>query len=115
MENRFLQRTWLSPVMAVAFSSVAITGTLMLFHVKVPAMKELHEWMGLVLATAGALHLLVNWRTFWAYFAKRRALVALGAALLLGAVLLASGATSGPERFRGGRPSPAGLTGERGR
>jgi len=72
-------------------------------------MKALHEWMGLVLTVAGALHVVLNWRAFWAYFAQRRALVTLVATLVLSAGLLAAGAAA-PERSKGARPPPSALT-----
>lgn len=100
MEKGIWQRSWISPVTAVAFVGVAVTGVLMLCEVRGP-IKPLHEWMGLVLAIAGCIHLIINWRPLMKYFDKRSARIAAGVALALSALLLAAGMHGGPPEGEG--------------
>ena len=91
MLSRVLERTWVTPLTAVSFAAVAITGILMWLHVRVPAIRELHELLGLVFAVAGVVHLTANWRAFIAYFRRPWATASCAAscaASVLAAVLL---------------------------
>ena len=92
-------RTWVSPIAAVAFLAVAITGILMLFHVKLPAIKNLHEWIGVLFAAAGILHLILNWKLLLSYFTKKVGLAAAACALL---ICLALAIFHGPPEHHGG-------------
>lgn len=79
-----LQRSWLSPLVAVTFFGVSVTGILMLFHLKLPGMVSIHEWGGLLFVLAGICHLLLNWQAFRSYFKSKDAMVG----LLIGTVAL---------------------------
>jgi len=100
MFSKAFQRTWVSPIVAVSFAVVGVSGILMLLHIRVMGMRDLHEWMGVMLVIAGAIHLLLNWKVFLGYFRKRSALVALAVAIVLSLGLVFAGAGEDP---RGGR------------
>jgi hypothetical protein len=98
-------RQWLSPLVAVLFTAIAVTGILMWLHVRVPGIKGLHEFGGLAFALVGLVHLASNWRALVAYFRKTQAWIALGAGAIACAVLLVGGAFGGEDHDeeRGGR------------
>lgn len=62
--NRIFQRSWVSPVVAVSYAAVSITGLMMFFHLRGPSINFLHEWGGIVFVAAGLIHLFINWRAF---------------------------------------------------
>ena len=100
-------RQWLSPLVAVLFASIAVTGVLMFLEVRVSGVKQLHEIGGLVFAAVGLLHVVSNWRALTAYFRKPKAWVTLGAGVLACLALLVAGIAGGEDREdgreRGGR------------
>lgn len=99
-------RSIISPVTAVSFAVVAVTGVLMLSHIRSRAINGVHEMGGLVMATAGIVHLALNWRAFLALFRHRRAIVACAVTTALAAALFVAGLMA-PERPRGPRsPGP---------
>jgi len=103
MKSRLLNRTWISPLTAVTFLVVGITGILMAFHVKNGGIHALHEWIGYAFSLVGVIHLIVNWRAFMLQFRERSALLAVFAGIILSlAVLHAGGDSSG----RPGRANP---------
>jgi len=51
-----------------AFLLMSVTGVLMFFHLDMGLNKTAHEWTGLVLVTAVALHIMVNFVAFKRYF-----------------------------------------------
>ena len=56
---------------------------LMLLHVRIAGMKGLHEWIGVLLVVAGAVHLALNWRPFLDHLRSRAAAIALAAVAAL--------------------------------
>jgi predicted neutral ceramidase superfamily lipid hydrolase len=98
-------RTWISPIAAIAFIAVAVTGIIMLFHVHQASIKNLHEWIGVVFAVAGLLHLMLNWKSLISYFNKRIAIVAAVATLL---ICIALFVFHGEEQHRGSGPGGEG-------
>lgn len=90
MSNHPIQKSWVSPITALSFAAVAITGLLMLLHIHFPGIKAIHDWMGVVLCVAGLVHLWLNGRVFLAHFRHRAALgaVAAGVVLLLAALFV---------------------------
>ncbi len=109
MSNSPIQKSWVSPITALSFAAVAVTGILMLLHVRIPGMKAVHDWMGVLLCVAGLIHLCLNGRVFLAYFRHRAALGAVAAGILL---LLAALAVPGKApNERGPRRAPAASEG----
>ena len=107
-------KTWVSPITAVSFLAVTITGFLMLFHVRLPGVRGIHEWMGITMGVGGLLHLILNWRAFVSHFRRRRAVLALLAAVsLVVAALLAPGGDDHRGRERHGRSLPPAEQGAR--
>lgn len=102
MSHVLSHKAWVSPVTAVSFAAVALTGLLLLFHVRAPGIKGVHEWMGVVMTAAAVFHLLLNGRTFLAHFRNGKAILAVVASigLLLGLLFL-----PGEQRDSRGRPS----------
>lgn len=90
MPSRLIERSWVSPITALSFVVIAVTGLLMLLHVRLPGIKGLHEWMGVAFTVAGLLHLVLNWRPFLACLRRRSAVVAVavGLALCMAALLV---------------------------
>ncbi len=99
MSNGFFKRPWVTALTALTFVAVAVSGVLMVFHVGVPFIKDLHELMGIAFALVGIMHLIMNRKNLTAYFRNRSAVIALLAGILFCAALLLFGSKeSGPER-----------------
>ena len=95
-------KTWLSPFVAVAFAVIAVTGVMLFFHLKNGPIMALHEWFGWLFVVAGTVHLLLNLRPLVAYLRRPAALISLGTALVLVAVLWIGGAQHEQEHHRRG-------------
>ena len=93
-------KSWLSPLMAVSFGVVALSGLLMLFHLRVPGMHTLHEWVGILLVITGVFHLTLNWKIFVTYFKNKN--VAVGAFVAIGLVALALLVAPSQTNYAGG-------------
>jgi hypothetical protein len=107
MTNAPTHKTWVSPITAVSFVAVTLTGILMLFHVRLPGIRGIHEWMGIVMALGGIFHLILNWKTFLCHFRRRRAVAALlGTVALIAAALLVPGEENHRRGGREGRGRP---------
>jgi hypothetical protein len=102
MKNPLLNKTCLSPFVAVAFVVIAATGVLLFFHVKNGPIMALHEWFGWVFVVAGVIHLLLNLSPLLAYLKRPAALVSVGVALALVALLWIGGAQHEGEHHRRG-------------
>lgn len=111
MSQKVFQKSWVSPLTGFSFAIVSVTGMLMLFEVRLPGMKGIHEWVGLLFVIAGAIHLAFNWRAFVAYLRQRKALVVLALVLLFSVGMLAMEGKDeghhGPGRFREGQEMTA--------
>ncbi len=94
-------RIWATPLVIGAFLISAVTGILMFFHVDIGLVHPAHEWLGWAMVAGVALHLTVNWRGFTRYFTQGagRAVIALFAALTIGALLPIGG--DGPKASGG--------------
>jgi hypothetical protein len=93
-------RVWLSPLTFLTFLVIGITGLLMLFHVRVPAVKVLHELVGIGFVIVGTVHLVLNWRVFFGYFRHNSARLSLGLGLLLCGALVVLGLNHREEGHR---------------
>lgn len=91
-------KSWFSPLVAVAFIAVAVTGLFLTIHLRLPGVHALHLWSGMVFVIVGAVHLFLNRRAFVDYLKKSPALwsAAVGVlVLVLIAVALPSGKQAG--------------------
>jgi len=89
--NTLLKRTWISPLVAISFFIVSITGLMMMTHTGSRGISSLHEWMGVLFIIAGAVHLILNWKPFLACFRNRQCTVAVLAVLVLSSLFLLGG------------------------
>ena len=89
--NSLLKRTWISPLVAISFLIVSITGLLLMMHAGSRSVSSLHEWMGVLFIIAGAIHLVLNWKPFLACFRNRQGAVAILAVLVLSSLFLIGG------------------------
>lgn len=96
-------RQWLSPLVAVLFAAIAVTGVLMWLEARLPGVKQLHEVGGLVFVAVGIVHVVSNWNALTAYFRKPRAWVTLGAGVLACVALLVAGLAGGDGGHEDGR------------
>ncbi|MBX7259369.1 MAG: DUF4405 domain-containing protein [Candidatus Hydrogenedentes bacterium] len=96
MFNTICRKSWVSPLTAFSFVAVGATGTLLLFGVHLPAIKGIHEWLGLLFVIAGLVHVILNWRTLLSYLTAPSALAALAVVVVLG-ILLSAIPGEGPE------------------
>ena len=99
-------RSCLSPATALCFIIVALTGVLMFFHVRLPAIRFLHELLSLVLVVVGTWHLVLNFRCLLKHLATRAARITLGVGLLVCTLLVVLGFSHGGHEGRG--PGPHG-------
>ena len=78
-------RSWATPLVIGAFLVMAVSGTLMFFHLDSRLNNVAHEWGGWVLVAAGIAHLILNWRAFSCYLKRPLAVGIMGAfAVVLG-------------------------------
>ena len=92
MKTPFLDKTWLSPFVSIAFLVIAATGVLLFFHVKNGPIMALHEWFGWLFVVAGIVHLLLNLRALLAHLRRPAGVVSVAVALVLVAFLWLGGA-----------------------
>lgn len=83
MLKKVTERSFLSPVVAYTFIPVALSGVLLLFHLRVPGMKDIHEWVGLAFTIFCVFHIAVNWKPLVKYLPQRQARRALVLTLVL--------------------------------
>ncbi|MDR3369463.1 DUF4405 domain-containing protein [Rhodoferax sp.] len=68
--NLNTQRPWITPLVIGIFSLMAITGSLMFFHLDTGLNKSAHEWLGWALAVGVVLHVLLNLNAFKRHLAN---------------------------------------------
>lgn len=93
------QRPWITPLVIGTFALMAVTGSLMFFHLDTGLNKTAHEWLGWAMVAAVVLHLLVNVKAFKRYFAQptgRWIMAASAAVLVLSFVPLGGGGGKPP-------------------
>ena len=91
-------RKYATPLTIGSFVLMAVTGTLMFFHLNTTFNKVAHEYLGIVMIAAVLLHLVLNWRAFTTYFKRP---LAMG---IMGIFILALGLSFIPSSQKGGRP-----------
>ena len=67
-------RAYATPLATGAGLVVGVTGLMMFFHLAEGAVKELHEWLGVVAVAAVLLHVVRNWPALLAYHRRGWAL-----------------------------------------
>ncbi|MFT5729320.1 MAG: hypothetical protein ACI8PB_003485 [Desulforhopalus sp.] len=93
------QKPWISPFVAVTYTAVAVSGILMLLHIKFPGVLHIHQWGGILFLIGGTIHMLINWRILISYFKNTKAVYGALAGILM-MVLLVS---LSPQENGGGR------------
>ncbi|MCF8481369.1 MAG: DUF4405 domain-containing protein [Rhodospirillum sp.] len=85
-----LKRDVVTPVTAIIFLAIGVTGVMLFFHFGEAWVKEGHEWLGLVFVAAAAWHLFRHWRGFSGYFRRGlpRAVLALSLVVSAGVIAL---------------------------
>ena len=77
------QKPWISPFVAVTYIAVAVSGILMLFHIKFPGTLHIHQWGGVLFLIGGTIHMLINWRILLSYFKNTKVVYGTLVALLM--------------------------------
>ena len=90
MKN-MLERTWISPFVALSFLIVSLTGILMLAHTRSGLINSLHEWVGVLFVIFGVIHLGINWKAFINCFRNKQCLVAVVAVTVVFALIWLGG------------------------
>ena len=98
-----VNRRWVTPLAAGAFTLSAVTGVLMFFHADSGLNREAHEWLGWVLLGGVVLHVLSNFPAFKGHLWSSRGQLIMGAFVI---VLLLSFIPFG-EKEGGGKRGPA--------
>ena len=57
----FIDRKYITPIMAGAMLLSGVTGLLMFFDVANDFQEEIHEFLGIVLVAGASLHVFLNW------------------------------------------------------
>jgi len=92
-----IRREWATPLTIGAFGLLAVTGTLMFFHLDTGLNKTAHEWLGWVLLAGAGLHIAANFIGFKRHLAQPRARAVMGVfALLLALSFLPLGGSGKP-------------------
>ncbi|WP_320171690.1 DUF4405 domain-containing protein [Maridesulfovibrio sp.] len=109
MLEKIAERSFLSPVLAFTFVPVAFTGLLMLFHISIPGLKGIHNWLGLAFIIFSAFHIAVNWKALIKYCTGNDARAALALVVVLTFICCVFGAGQGDggHRYHKGRASIA--------
>ncbi len=105
-----VEKTFLSPFVAVVFAVIAATGVLLFFHVKNGPIMSLHEWFGWIFVVAGTVHTALNIRPLLAYLRRPAAQTAVGVAMVLAVLLSFAGARHEQEHKHRGYEVPTGRS-----
>lgn len=88
-----------TPFITGLFIISLVSGVAMFFHVGEAQLKEMHEWLGVVLIVPFVLHLWRNWKPFSSYFKRPAMKVALAASFVAAAAFVVPTLTAtGPSR-----------------
>lgn len=75
MQKKLLSRVWVSPLTAITYLIVSVSGLFLAFNIHFGNMKAVHEWIGYVFIAAGLLHFILNFTPFLYYFPSRAATI----------------------------------------
>lgn len=84
-------RIYLNPSLALTFLIVALTGVMMLFHIRGGGIHSLHEWMSIAFLILCIIHLFLNWKLLWTCLVHGPIAWPLVVVFVLSAVLLLFG------------------------
>ena len=76
----------ITPATTATFFVVGTTGLLLFFHVGERAVKGMHEWFGIAMVVASALHVWRNWRPLLGYLRRGPHLQVAAAVAVVGAL-----------------------------
>lgn len=85
---------------AVLFTVVAASGLALFFHVGEDLVKEMHEWLAVIMVSAAALHIYKNWRPLVGYFRRRTILAPLALTVIAAAAFIVPASISSGENPR---------------
>jgi hypothetical protein len=88
MEKSIMSRLWISPVTAITYLIVSISGLFLAFHLHMGNVRAVHEWMGYVFIGVGLLHFILNFKPFLYCFPSRTATISVVACLFATNVFL---------------------------
>jgi hypothetical protein len=86
-EGTLFQRKYITSLLVLIFTVVAVTGVFMLLHVRSRPLAHLHEWMGLFFVVLGIIHAALNWSFIKAYLGQGQIRFSFVVVLLLSLVL----------------------------
>ncbi len=109
MMNSGKWKLWVTSFTAFTFAVAGTTGLMMFFHIRVPFIKEFHEWIGVAMAVCGVLHLIIHWKTFCGYLKRWEAMVALAGVVMALVFLAFAGEGEGPHDGHGGPHGRMGI------
>ena len=72
-------RPWITPLVIGIFLLMAVTGSLMFFHLDIGLNKTAHEWLGWAMVVGVMLHVLLNMNAFKRHLANTTSRWVLGA------------------------------------
>lgn len=93
--QKVFNKAWISPLTAILFTVVAVTGIFMFFHAGPGSFKFLHKWVSWGLVAVGLLHIIVNWRILLSYLKTKTAVVSIAIGIVL---CIAVAMQAGPPR-----------------
>lgn len=86
-----IKRSFVTPYITLLFLVIALSGTLMLFHIFDGYTEVLHELLGVLFLIFSVLHLLVNWKSLATHLKKKSFIFSSILILLLSAGIVIMG------------------------
>jgi membrane protease YdiL (CAAX protease family) len=85
MTKKHSAKAWVTPIIAIVFTVVALTGVMKAFDAELPGTEEVHSLLGLLLVLVGLAHVMLNWKVLVFYLKQHRAALY---ALIFGLILV---------------------------
>jgi len=82
-----LNKSQISPILAVLYIITSVTGICLFFHIHGKMIIVLHEWLGIIFVIISILHIMLNWKIFAAYFKKTTGAAMIGLALFISLII----------------------------